>query len=117
MPNKQDVTPATAGQAPRELPRTAQWPDLSAYGLELVLAADPVRGRVLAIRAVTGFDPPPASGEIAGDRYATKLMRLGFERSRSIWTRPFSRFVPGRFVSHLPLVKVTPRAWEEIVVL
>jgi hypothetical protein len=96
-----------------------QWPDLSAYGIELVIADRTGHRPVIAIRTLNGIklDPPLAEGEIAADRYAPKLMRLGFDRSNGLWTRPFTRFVPNRFASHLPLAKVTTRTWESIAVV
>jgi hypothetical protein len=87
--------------------RLTEWPDLSAYGMELVATTSTSGAPVLEIREV-----PAAGGVAAGaaDRHAARLIRLGFERDRlGVWTRRPGRFVPRRFPLHLPLARIVAR--------
>lgn len=70
------------------------WPDLSAYGLEMVTAIRPEGPPVLLVRAAA--DVPPEDRQAAVDRYGTRLEALGFCRQEDdgSWTKSSTLVLP-----------------------
>lgn len=97
-------------------PDKVDWPDLSAYGIELVFGRS-ARAQVLLVRAAPSIVSEP-DADARAELVATRLMRLGFERGRDgTWTRRLGKFAPRRFAVHLPEARFSPRDPASIAVV
>lgn len=113
-----------------DLNETVVWPDLSAYGIQLIVAQLPNPGgaggggsyrEILVLRRdlEAVVDPPPKDGENVVDRYERQARQLGFmrnEQSGGAWLRWGAQISIPAFVREFPKTKVAERRRSDITV-
>lgn len=78
-----------------------RWPDLSAYGIEMVLGLLPEERGFLCVRAK--MDTPLEDRPALLEQFAPKLERLGFERHWSgLWTKASTLVLPSIVSEEFP---------------
>lgn len=96
------------------------WPDLSAYGLSLVIAVLPTKKRILAAKVDPHFvvNPPLLAGETLGDRYKEELMHLGFERHvTGLWIKHSTSVSVAPFLREMPLARAIRTTLDDVTVV
>jgi hypothetical protein len=94
------------------------WPDLSPYGISLIIAKLPTEKKVLVLRndPAAKVDPPAKDGENLVDRYARQAAGLGFERHKSggVWVRHSTIVSAPAFTREFPKARLVRKTLDEV---